>query len=102
MEAILSSETSVHIRSTWHHIPEDGILHCHRCENLRSYIRLAVDGTGAMGWGGGDRLKYKDIVVACEVCNCFKASNLYSLSVNLLQVNVFLKYTIMKNCFINL
>jgi hypothetical protein len=26
MEAIRSSETSVHIRSTWHHISEDGIL----------------------------------------------------------------------------
>jgi hypothetical protein len=26
MEAIRSSETSVHIRSTRHHIPEDGIL----------------------------------------------------------------------------
>jgi hypothetical protein len=39
MEAIRSSETSVYIKPTRYHIPEDGILHSHRCENLRSYIR---------------------------------------------------------------
>jgi hypothetical protein len=27
METIYSSETSVHVRPTGHHIPEDGILH---------------------------------------------------------------------------
>jgi hypothetical protein len=38
MEAIRSSETSVHFRrSTRRHIPEDGILHSHHCENLKSY-----------------------------------------------------------------
>jgi hypothetical protein len=36
--AIRSSETSVNARSTQRHIPEDGILHSHRCENLKSYI----------------------------------------------------------------
>jgi hypothetical protein len=40
MEAIPSSETSVHTRSTQRHIPEDGILHSHRPENLKSYERL--------------------------------------------------------------
>jgi hypothetical protein len=37
MEAIRSSETSVNKISARHHIPEDGILHSHRRENLKSY-----------------------------------------------------------------
>jgi hypothetical protein len=37
MEAIRSSETSVHTRSKRRHIQEDGILHNHRCESLKSY-----------------------------------------------------------------
>jgi hypothetical protein len=39
MEAIRSSETSVQsTTSTQRHTPEDGILHSHRRENLKSYI----------------------------------------------------------------
>jgi hypothetical protein len=38
LEAIRSFEMSVHTRSTWRHIPEDGILHSYRCENIKSYI----------------------------------------------------------------
>jgi hypothetical protein len=37
METILYSETSVHTRSTRRHVPEDGILYSHLCENLRVY-----------------------------------------------------------------
>jgi hypothetical protein len=37
MEPIRSSETSVYTRSTRLHIQEDGILHIHRRENLKSY-----------------------------------------------------------------
>jgi hypothetical protein len=40
METIYSSETSATTRATWRHIPEDGILHSHRRENLKSYIAL--------------------------------------------------------------
>jgi hypothetical protein len=39
METISSSETSVHTRSTWGQIPEDGILHSHRREKLKSYTK---------------------------------------------------------------
>jgi hypothetical protein len=38
LEAIRSFETPVHTRSKWRHIPEDGILHSHRRENLKSYV----------------------------------------------------------------
>jgi hypothetical protein len=37
MEPIHSSETLVLTRATWHQIQEDGILHSHCCENLKSY-----------------------------------------------------------------
>jgi hypothetical protein len=40
MKAILSSETSVLTRTTRHKITEDGILHTHIRENLKSYIKL--------------------------------------------------------------
>jgi hypothetical protein len=37
MEALSYSETSVRTRDKRRHIPEDGILHSHRRENLKSY-----------------------------------------------------------------
>jgi hypothetical protein len=40
MKALYSYETSVLTGATSHHIPEDGILHSHRRENLKSYIAL--------------------------------------------------------------
>jgi hypothetical protein len=47
MEAIRSSETSIQsTTSTRLHTPEDGILHSHRRENLKSYIYPIVRITG--------------------------------------------------------
>jgi hypothetical protein len=40
VEAILSSETSVLTSATQRNIPEDGILHIHRLQILKSYIAL--------------------------------------------------------------
>jgi hypothetical protein len=42
MEAIHSSETSVYTKYTRRYFPEDGILHSHRRENLKSYMRDQV------------------------------------------------------------
>jgi hypothetical protein len=40
MDAIRSSETSVLTRATRRNISQDGILHSHRRENLKSYVAL--------------------------------------------------------------
>jgi hypothetical protein len=41
-EAIRSSETSVATRAAPHHILEDGILHIHSRENLKSYVTIII------------------------------------------------------------
>jgi hypothetical protein len=42
MEAILFSETSENATATQRHIPEDDVLHSHRCGNLKSYKKKII------------------------------------------------------------
>jgi hypothetical protein len=43
IEVIYSSETSVDFQwTTWCYIPEDGTLHNHCCENLKSHKEIII------------------------------------------------------------
>jgi hypothetical protein len=43
MEAVRTSETSVHFNvTTWRYIPEDSKLHTRRCENLKSHTDVLL------------------------------------------------------------
>jgi hypothetical protein len=64
MEVICSSETSVHTRSTWRHIPEDSILHSHHRENLKSYKAKHVPLWESTPWNLNFAATYEVQVIA--------------------------------------
>jgi hypothetical protein len=55
-EALSSSETSVLTRVTPRNIPEDAILHSHRCENIKSYTTLLSHRKALQPPGSGKNL----------------------------------------------
>jgi hypothetical protein len=59
MEAIRSSETSVLIRATRRHLPEDDNHHSHRRGNLKSYINLLDYSLALRSFKYLDFLEYK-------------------------------------------
>jgi hypothetical protein len=60
MEAIHSSETSVLTRATWRHVEEDGILHTHGRQNLKSHMEINL--LGKQEGNSAEKFKY---VVYC-------------------------------------
>jgi hypothetical protein len=51
---------SIHTRSTQRHIPENGILHSHRRENLKSYKITSVSSMGEPGESQDVRLSWTE------------------------------------------
>jgi hypothetical protein len=78
MEAIRSTETSVNKISTWCHIPEDGILHSHRRENLKSH-KVLIDSQ----WGfepGTSRIRSESSELESAWCDCSQRLQYISIS----------------------
>jgi hypothetical protein len=74
MEATRSSETSVLTNNTRRKIPEDGLLHSHRRENLKSYLDIFLihcHRSNIMTATAGiyTQLRRLDVPFSCSVTN---------------------------------
>jgi predicted nucleic acid-binding Zn ribbon protein len=73
MEMIRSSETSVHTRSTQRHIPEDDILHSHRCEILKSHMEAIRPSEMSVNPRSTQRHIPEDDILHSHRCENFKS-----------------------------
>jgi hypothetical protein len=72
-DRIASSETSVDTETIQRHIPENGILHSHRRENLNSYIQTVI---WCLLWTLDRYFKHRNNTKSCKKM-CFYKRHVY-------------------------
>jgi hypothetical protein len=102
MEAIRYSETSVRTRSTWRNIPENGILHSHRHENLKSYIitmlLLVTNSYHFQRYVSGHVVMMKEPVAVAPMFQSF-SSHIFSQASQNVTIKVRVDHSVMTNKF---